>query len=95
MSLRPGVLPFQWLSRAIADGWIASPAQAVEEPYDTVAILIKPTTPPAAEAPSSDPINIQLIFKAPVNGAFFIQVCSPDSKKLLISIPSGLTVNNG
>src|SRR4029453_7828606 len=31
MSLRPGVLPFQWLSRATADGWIASPTQAVEE----------------------------------------------------------------
>ena len=31
MSLRPGVLPFQWLSRATADGWIASPSQAVEE----------------------------------------------------------------
>ena len=31
MSLRPGVLPLQWLSRATADGWIASPTQAVEE----------------------------------------------------------------
>ena len=31
MSLRPGVLPFQWLSRATEQGWIASPAQAVEE----------------------------------------------------------------
>jgi hypothetical protein len=31
MSLRPGVLPFQWLSRATADGWIASPTQAVED----------------------------------------------------------------
>ena len=31
MSLRPGVLPFQWLARAMAQGWIGSPAQAVEE----------------------------------------------------------------
>jgi dCTP deaminase len=31
MSLRPGVLPFQWLARALAQGWIVSPVQVVEE----------------------------------------------------------------
>jgi len=29
MSLRPGVLPFQWLSRAIKEGWLVSPQQAI------------------------------------------------------------------
>lgn len=31
MSLRPGVLPLQWLRRATAEGWIRSAAQAIEE----------------------------------------------------------------
>src|SRR5262245_13166742 len=31
MSLRPGVLPFQWLRRATVEGWITSPAQALAE----------------------------------------------------------------
>ena len=29
MSLRPGVLPFQWLRRAAEEGWITSPVQAL------------------------------------------------------------------
>ena len=30
MSLRPGVLPFQWLRRAAEEGWITSPGQALD-----------------------------------------------------------------
>lgn len=31
MSLRPGVLPFQWLRRATEEHWVQAPQQAVEE----------------------------------------------------------------
>jgi len=30
MSLRPGVLPFQWLRHAAEEGWITAPVQALD-----------------------------------------------------------------